>query len=419
MAKLMLYLFDDAAARAWQPFALTRPAGELMLGAFTGRARAERCFGSACAGHIAAPHLAGFAEPGAAPVVEPTAIPTDRDRLFLNARFIPDWNAGFQPPTRPAAITADDTVVGWFAPAGYDTPDNGWFLEPTAGDDVATISGRVLHNVWELVAENPDQLRRDFDGVARSGAVPSPPRDFATVGYRDGQLRLGSGVTIEPGVVFDFADGPIWLDDNVTVRAFTRLAGPAYVGPGSTLLGGPYTAVSVGPVCKLHGEVEETVVLGYSNKAHDGFLGHAYLGRWVNLGAMTTNSDLKNNYGPVRMWTPAGEADTGLIKLGCLLGDYVKTGIGSLLNTGTVVGAGSNLFGSAMPPKYVPPFSWGTGTELVEFRADKFLELTATVMRRRSLELADGMRGMLERAHALGRGQASGAGPGVMDGGAG
>jgi UDP-N-acetylglucosamine diphosphorylase / glucose-1-phosphate thymidylyltransferase / UDP-N-acetylgalactosamine diphosphorylase / glucosamine-1-phosphate N-acetyltransferase / galactosamine-1-phosphate N-acetyltransferase len=92
--------------------------------------------------------------------------------------------------------------------------------------------------------------------------------------------------------------------------------------------------------------VEETVVLGYSNKAHDGFLGHAYLGRWVNLGALTTNSDLKNNYGTIRMWTPGGETDTGLIKLGCLLGDYVKTGIGALLNTGTVVGAGSNLFGT-------------------------------------------------------------------------
>lgn len=401
---MTLYLFDDAAARAWQPFALTRPAGELMLGAYTMRARAERVFGGTCAGHITAPHLAGFEEPGAAPVVEPATIPTDRDRLFLSARFIPAWDAVLPASDGPLTLTADDTVVGWFAPAGSDSPDDGWFLNPEAGStSVASIPGRVLRHVWDLVAENPDQLRRDFEGTRHPAPAASLPDGLAAIGYRDGNLRLGDGVTIEPNVVFDFSEGPIWLDNNVTVRAFTRLAGPAYVGAGSTLLGGTYTAITVGPVCKVHGEVEETVVLGYANKAHDGFLGHAYLGRWVNLGAMTTNSDLKNNYGHVRMWTPEGEADTGLIKLGCLLGDYVKTGIGSLLNTGTVVGAGSNLFGSAMPPKYVPPFSWGTGSELVEFRADKFVALTDTVMRRRKLELADGMRRMLERAHELGR----------------
>jgi UDP-N-acetylglucosamine diphosphorylase / glucose-1-phosphate thymidylyltransferase / UDP-N-acetylgalactosamine diphosphorylase / glucosamine-1-phosphate N-acetyltransferase / galactosamine-1-phosphate N-acetyltransferase len=144
-------------------------------------------------------------------------------------------------------------------------------------------------------------------------------------------------------------------------------------------------------------------VLGYSNKAHAGFLGHAYLGRWVNLGAMTTNSDLKNNYGTIRMWTPEGDADTGLIKLGCLLGDYVKTGIGSLLNTGTVVGAGSNLYGTAMPPKYVPPFSWGSGAELVAFDAERFLALTETVMKRRDLSLPASMREMLRRSYDAGR----------------
>jgi UDP-N-acetylglucosamine diphosphorylase / glucose-1-phosphate thymidylyltransferase / UDP-N-acetylgalactosamine diphosphorylase / glucosamine-1-phosphate N-acetyltransferase / galactosamine-1-phosphate N-acetyltransferase len=192
----------------------------------------------------------------------------------------------------------------------------------------------------------------------------------------------------------------------VTVRSFTRLGGPAYVGPGSTLLGGPFAAVSIGPMCKVHGEMEETIVLGYSNKAHDGFLGHACLGRWVNLGAMTTNSDLKNNYGRIRMWTPSGDADTGLVKLGCLLGDHVKTGIGALLNTGTVVGAGSNLFGSELPPKYVPPFSWGSGSELVAYDVERFLAVAGTVMGRRGLELGDGMRQLLREAWRLGREQA-------------
>src|SRR5690606_15922626 len=116
--------------------------------------------------------------------------------------------------------------------------------------------------------------------------------------------------------------------------------------------------------------------VGYVNKQHDGHIGHAYLGRWVNLGAETTNSDLKNNYGPVRLWTPdRGDADTGQVKLGALVGDHVKTGIGTLLNTGTVVGAGSNIYGSHMHARFVPPFSWGTADDYVEFRLDKFLEV--------------------------------------------
>jgi UDP-N-acetylglucosamine diphosphorylase/glucosamine-1-phosphate N-acetyltransferase len=191
----------------------------------------------------------------------------------------------------------------------------------------------------------------------------------------------------------------------VTVRAFTRLSGPAYIGPDSTVLGGTVAAVSTGPVCRIRGELAETVCLGYVNKQHDGHIGHAYLGRWVNLGAETTNSDLKNNYGTIRLWTPEGEVDTGEIKLGAFLGDHVKTGIGLLLNTGTVVGAGSNLFGTAMPPKYVPPFSWGTGEALVSYRVEKFLQVAARAMGRRNAQLSEASRGQLERAWLRARGE--------------
>ena len=200
---------------------------------------------------------------------------------------------------------------------------------------------------------------------------------------------------IAPGVVLDTRHGPIRLDDGVVVEPFTRLVGPAYVGHDTILLGGPFDAISIGPVCKVHGEVEESVILGYSNKAHDGFLGHAYLGMWVNLGALTTNSDLKNNYGDVRLWTPAGEADTGSRKIGCFLGDHVKTAIGTLLNTGTVVEAGSNIFGG-MPPKYVPPFSWGAPDSVYDI--DRFLETAAIVLGRRDVVLTDSQRDLLQAA---------------------
>jgi UDP-N-acetylglucosamine diphosphorylase / glucose-1-phosphate thymidylyltransferase / UDP-N-acetylgalactosamine diphosphorylase / glucosamine-1-phosphate N-acetyltransferase / galactosamine-1-phosphate N-acetyltransferase len=409
MAELTLYLYDDATAQSWQPFTLTRPAGELLLGAHTFRDRAERMFAARCAGHVTAPHLAGFAEPGAAPVVAADSIGTDRPRLFLNSRAVPDWGLDFVAPAAPATLRVEGRTAGWYAPAGTAGPPAGWFEDGDApAGEVIDLPGRMLERVWDLVARNPDQITLDFENARAAGG--NAARDgserlgrIQTVGDSTGQLRIGADVTIEPNVVLDFTAGPIWLDEGASLRAFTRLSGPAYVGRGSTLLGGLYAAISIGPVCKVHGEVEETVILGYSNKAHAGFLGHAYLGRWVNLGAMTTNSDLKNNYGSIRMWTPDGEEDTGLIKLGCLLGDYVKTGIGSLLNTGTVVGAGSNLFGTAMPPKYVPPFSWGTGTELVAFDADRFLALTETVMKRRDLELDAGMRDMLRRSYDVGR----------------
>lgn len=404
MTELQLYLFDDGVAREWQPFALTRPVGELLLGAHTFRGRAERLLGASCRGHIAAPHLRGFEESGAAPVIDLADVPVDVPRVFLSSRAIVDWNALRRLPTGVALLQAQDRIIGSVLPAGAANPGADWFAAPREdGSQVVEVAGRVLERVWDLVAENPAQIVRDHEALAAEPGPPSGTPRCDMIAHRAGMLRIEGSVTIEPNVVLDFSHGPIHLEDGVTVRSFTRLAGPAYVGPGSTLLGGPYDAVSVGPTCRVHGEVEESVVLGYSNKAHDGFLGHAYLGRWVNLGALTTNSDLKNNYGTIRMWTPAGEEDTGLIKLGCLIGDHVKTGIGALINTGTVIGAGSNLYGTEMPPKHVPPFSWGSGSDLVAYDAEKFLAVTATVMKRRNVELGAGMRELLRRAWQEGR----------------
>jgi UDP-N-acetylglucosamine diphosphorylase/glucosamine-1-phosphate N-acetyltransferase len=181
----------------------------------------------------------------------------------------------------------------------------------------------------------------------------------------------------------------------VEVLAGARLEGPLYVGPESRLLGGAYSGLSAGPRCRLRGEIEASVILGYSNKAHEGFLGHAYVGRWVNLGAATTNSDLKNNYGPVRIAGPNGPTDTGLVKLGCLLGDHVKTAIGTRINTGSVVGAGANLFGDPAPPSWVPPFSWGSSPGAEVYELERFLSVASTVHERRGVDFDDATRAWL------------------------
>jgi len=201
-----------------------------------------------------------------------------------------------------------------------------------------------------------------------------------------------SGAVIEPLVVFDVSAGPVMVRAGSVVRAFTRLAGPCAVGAGTQILGDRVSGCSIGDQCVVRGEISESIVIGQANKGHEGFVGHSVLGRWVNLGAGTITSNLKNSYGTVSLWTPEGVRDTGTVKLGSFFGDHVKTGIGARLTTGSVIGAGSNIYGSVMPPRYVPPFSWGDGDQLAEYRLEQFLTTTERAMSRRLVKLDDGTR---------------------------
>jgi len=391
-----LFLFDDGATESWDPFVLTRPVGELLFGTFLLRERAERYWDTACQGLIARESLAGFSEPGSAPVVDPGQISRGGFRIFQNSRSAL-WGPVPTLPDKVSTLFLEGNVVGWAVPPGTPVPPLDHFLEsaPIAGSQPVEVQGRLLDAPWDLMASNGDQIADDIPHFFPGYAADEIP-GCHIIG--DGLISLGADVTVEPGSVFDVRSGPIRLSDEVVVRSHTRLQGPAFVGPASTVLGGSLSGVSIGPGCKVRGEVESSVILGFSNKAHDGFLGHAYVGRWVNLGAFTTNSDLKNNYGPVRVGGALGPRDTGLMKVGCFLGDHVKTGIGTLLNTGTVVGAGSNIFGGKMPPTYVPPFSWGAGGDLTEFKLAKFLEVAIRAMGRRGVKLDEGMEAVLRRA---------------------
>ncbi|HEX5727367.1 MAG TPA: putative sugar nucleotidyl transferase [Longimicrobiaceae bacterium] len=406
MPSLSLVLFDDAVSRTWEPFALTRPGGELRFGALTVRERAERLFGGRCAAHLAPDHLAGFAELGAPPVLPFAAAPAEGDRLFLAARAVAGWEARKAWRARtagPGPVRVGGEVAGWFAPSGSPAPDAAFFAEPGGGGDSAVeLPGTMLRHVWELMSGSGEQVAADVAALFPGAGEAALPAGAFRFGAHP--LVLGEGVEIEPGVVFDTSAGPVWLDDGSRVKAFTRLAGPAYVGKRSIVLGGTLETVSIGDVCRIRGEFAQSVCLSWVNKAHDGHIGHAYLGAWVNLGAETTNSDLKNNYGSVRLWTPEGERDTGEMKVGSFLGDHVKTGIGLLLNTGTVIGAGSNVYGAAMPPTYVPPFSWGTGDRLTAYRVDKFLEVAERAMARRDVALTEDHRRQLHAAWMRARG---------------
>ena len=213
---------------------------------------------------------------------------------------------------------------------------------------------------WDLVLANSKQLVEDFAAAGRNGLEGVVEQPAAIRGsLRD--VYVAPGARVHPMVVLDAQHGPIYIDEEAEIHPFTRIEGPCYIGPRSILLGAKCRAGnSIGPMCRIGGEIEESIVHGFSNKYHDGFLGHAYLGQWVNLGALTTNSDLKNDYSNVSMVLDGSTSiDTGSTKVGALIGDHAKTSIGTLLNTGAYVGAMTLLVGSGrLLPKFIPSFTW-------------------------------------------------------------
>jgi UDP-N-acetylglucosamine diphosphorylase/glucosamine-1-phosphate N-acetyltransferase len=182
------------------------------------------------------------------------------------------------------------------------------------------------------------------------------------------------------------------------VRSGSRLEGPLWAGANARILGGAVRASAIGPRCTVRGEISTCVFLGYANKAHDGFLGHSVVGRWANLGAGTITSNLKNTYGPVRLEVAGHAIETGQMNVGSLIGDHAKTAIGTLLSTGTVIGAGANVFDGVRPPKYVPPFAWG-GAGDARTTKEGFLRVTERVMPRRDVALDEATRALFGRVY--------------------
>lgn len=400
---MILILVEDERAGLWSPFAESRPVGELRFGDSLLRERIERGLGLPCSGYLGRPELEGFDEPGAPAARSPREAPDGGAILWLS-RAAPAWGP-LRPETTsgPRVWVLDGTVVGVWVPAGTRLAEAATRLGGPPDGATATheVSGALLGWPWELVDRNAEVLTGDLLGRLR-GETPGENVVAATdlsgvFGVGDGPVSLGAGAGVGPGAVLDTRDGPIRLEDGARVEGPSRLMGPLHLGPGSQVFGGHLSRLSAGPVCKLRGEIDTAVLTGFVNKAHDGYLGHALTGRWVNLGALTTNSDLKNNYGPVRVQLPGGVVDTGLIKVGVFLGDHVKTGIGTVLNTGTVVGVGSNVFGGGMPPKVLPPYSWAGAGQVVPFRWEKFLQVARVVTARRDQPWTPGVEAILRR----------------------
>ena len=250
---------------------------------------------------------------------------------------------------------------------------------------------RIVNYLWDAIAWNGEEMVRDYREIAPAGQIASEIPPGVHLLNRT-EITVGKNVRLKPGVVIDAENGPVWIDDRVTVMANAVLEGPLFVGAGSTIKIGAkiYENTTIGPVCKIGGEVEGVIVQGYANKQHDGFLGHAYLGAWVNLGADTNNSDLKNNYGLIKAFVNGRPVDTGQRFLGLMMGDHSKSAINTMFNTGTIVGVNSNIFGAGFPQKFVPSFSWGGSEQMSAYEYDKALEVARIVTARRKIDFSEG-----------------------------
>jgi len=215
-------------------------------------------------------------------------------------------------------------------------PDESLLIKLAQGAKEITSTAKMFRHLWELVDFNGQAIGQDA-GHFKPGTGKMPKGSYL-LGKRS-NLKLSAKAVIEPGVVLDTRQGPVIIEDGAVIRPFSLIEGPCYIGHDALIDGAKLRpGVSAGRGCKLAGEIEESVILDFSNKHHDGFLGHSYLGSWVNLGAQTCNSDLKNNYGSVTVWANGKQVDSGSIKAGCYIGDHSKTAIGTMINTGTVVG---------------------------------------------------------------------------------
>jgi UDP-N-acetylglucosamine diphosphorylase/glucosamine-1-phosphate N-acetyltransferase len=385
-----LYLLEPGPSPAWAPFQDARPVSELRAGAWLIRERWEAVAEGETRAIFGPEHLRAFVEDGVPPVRAGEAVPGPA--LVGRSDFAP---SGVPPELGkpPARLVNEDATVGWWVPAGHT-----WSGEESPGEEVP-LEGMRLHGAFDLVTALEHLLAPDVQDFLHEQGEPLP----------DGSILLGDptevmilGAHLEPGVVFDARRGPVVLEQHVVARSGTRLEGPLYVGPGTELLGGQIGGSSIGPRCRVRGEVSACVFLGYANKAHDGFLGHSAVGRWVNLGAGTTTSDLKNTYGNVRLEVGGDRLETGRQFLGSLLGDHAKTAIGTLLPTGAVIGAGANVFGRPNAPRQVPPFAWGfDGGRMTE---EGFLTVARRVLPRRQVEVTDAVAAMLSAVyrHAAG-----------------
>ncbi len=361
--------FEDPRVATLEPIALTRPAFELRCGMCSLAEKQRRYFQAGTAGAVIRPYLVDSVKQ-----YQPFLSVNDTDWLAQERTVL--VNARWMPPARPAKIdidtlaadgpfvaTLEDQVAYAILPADELAQLTYANLNPCL-DQWRNVfpnrpaGGKLLRYLWEIVDANAEEIAVDFNAT-QPAEVPGRPNTLTLVGPSDG-LRIDPTARIDPFIVADTTNGPVVIDRSAVITSFTRLEGPCWIGPRSQVFSAYIRGgTSIGPNCRIGGEVEASIIQANSNKYHEGFLGHSYVGEWVNLGAGTHTSDLRNDYGEVKMTVNGVPISTGRNKVGSYIGDHTKTGLGSLINTGTNVGVFANLLpAGVLLPKFVPSFCW-------------------------------------------------------------
>ncbi|HPD04741.1 MAG TPA: putative sugar nucleotidyl transferase [Spirochaetota bacterium] len=397
---MKIIVFEDSRYNDFYPFTMTRPVWDLRCGLFTIWQRYCRFYSSDTFYFYTRHYLRDTAAHNYPELVinSPAAIAKSETVVFINARIIyPELshinnNTVYYHGGIPVLAKLTNIAIPQFA----TTEDVQIFLQDFPHQH--EYSGLCISSIWELVSKNTEIIKHDFTYVKGNQTTKY---DVTTIGDSS-QLIIEDGVTIEPYVVVDCTEGPVYIKKGCSIKALSRIEGPCAIDEHTTLLQAKVRAgCSIGPWCRIGGEVEESIFSGYDNKYHEGFIGHSYIGEWVNLGALTTNSDLKNNYTTVMINRGDEKIDTGLLKVGCFIGDFTMTGIGTLINTGSTMGPCCMIVqSSGLTPKFIPPFCWYIGGKLVDLPSmNRLFETCKTMMSRRNHDFVIHHQKLLEKVY--------------------
>jgi UDP-N-acetylglucosamine diphosphorylase/glucosamine-1-phosphate N-acetyltransferase len=383
-----IILFDDPAVRLnLLPLTFTRPVANIRVGILTIAEKWEQYFHSKTS-YATKEYLS-----------KKFPIETANDNLWINGAVCPDEKlvAAIQNLKLGDAIFKNERVVAV-------RTDEDELPEVIPGKVHEYTENIVLiDQPWRIFQNNGNQIRTDFKLIT-ANRQSSQIKDPHTRTYNEKNIFLEEGVILHSAIL-NAENGPIFLGKNSQVQEGAIVRGPFALGEASVInMGGKMRAdTTVGPFCKIGGEVSNSVLFGYSNKAHDGFLGNSVLGEWCNLGADTNTSNLKNNYDNVKLWSYSKNAfiDIGQPNCGLIMGDHSKSGINTMFNTGTVVGVSSNIFGPGYPRNFISSFQWGGAGGFTTYQFEKAIETAARVMARRNIVLDEIEKNILKNVFEL------------------
>ena len=327
--------------------------------------------------------------------------------VFINGRTLLNSETVLHKLGKNQSFTINDKVVvarlsGAELATVIETVQNGMTIDlDETAIEKQEIDGVLVEYIWDLIQANSDQIRSDF-AFATQGRGSSV-NDNGTVIHNQ-NVFIDKTAKIMPQVVVDGSNGPVFIDRDVVIQPHVYIQGPVYIGPSVLIKAGAqiYSGSSIAEGCKIGGEVNNSIILPWSNKAHGGYLGSSYVGSWVNIGAGTNNSNLKNNYGTVKLTVNGEVVDTALQFMGLIMGDHSKCGINTTFNTGTTVGINCNLYGSTIHKKHISSFTWGSAVDdYTTYKLDKALAVNNTVMSRRQQNLSKYEKELLENIFQL------------------